>query len=296
MMGVSAQSKPVVWILVVDDNPADLYLLREMLAAGPHSCRVDCVRDGSEALEFLQRQSRTQSRLPDLVLMDVHMPRFDGLETLSAIKQDSELRVIPVIMLSTFALPAAVRRSYQAYASGFVQKPTNIEQLERLVAAIRAFWMDFVIYTSRDHTGTGNVYWNLQPGSGSLGERESELSIENVGYPFATERAEASNGARNADGLVAGNESANAEARMSPSGACEESHRLLNEFATAVEELMRIHEQQLLAIVQTDPESNRFDLLIHMANEKKQQAKYAYLRHVESHGCLNMDAVEPSRT
>ena len=65
----------------------------------------------------------------------------------------------------------------------------------------------------------------------------------------------------------------------------------MEDFADAVKELLALHEQQFQAIVQGDPECNRFDLLIHMANEKKQEAKYAYLRHVESHGCSNFDAI-----
>lgn len=280
----------------MDDNPADLYLLREMLAGGPHPCQIDCLRDGAEALDLLQRQRRTRSGLPDLILMDVQMPRSDGLEALSAIKEDQELRVIPVIMLSTFTLPTTVRRSYQAYANAYVQKPTNIEQFEHLVAAIWAFWMGFVVYTSQDRSGTWNVHWNIQPGSGSSGEPR-EMSMKNDGHSVAPSSAEASSGAMNADGPVAINETtASAEAWNSHLGICPEKRRLLDEFGMAVQELMRIHEQQFLAIVQADPESNRFDLLIHMANERKQQAKYAYLRHVESHGCSKLDAVEPSRT
>jgi hypothetical protein len=75
------------------------------------------------------------------------------------------------------------------------------------------------------------------------------------------------------------------------SSGCEEHRRLLDEFGMAVHELLGLHDQQFLAIVQGDPECNRFDLLIHMANEKKQQFKYDYLRHVESHGCSNTDAL-----
>lgn len=67
---------------------------------------------------------------------------------------------------------------------------------------------------------------------------------------------------------------------------CEEHNRLLDEFGKAVQELLQVHEQQYQAILSGDIESHRFDLLIHVANEKKQLAKYAYLRHVEAHGCL----------
>jgi hypothetical protein len=70
----------------------------------------------------------------------------------------------------------------------------------------------------------------------------------------------------------------------------------LNEFGAVVQDLLRLHEQQFHAIVQGDTECNRFDLLIHMANEKKQAAKYAYIRHLESHGCSNFDALNKTRT
>jgi hypothetical protein len=75
------------------------------------------------------------------------------------------------------------------------------------------------------------------------------------------------------------------EAGEQRSDACAEQRRLLDAFGGAVQELLLLHEQQFLAIVAGDLESHRFDLLIHMANEKKQQAKYAYLQHVETHGC-----------
>lgn len=74
-------------------------------------------------------------------------------------------------------------------------------------------------------------------------------------------------------------------------GTCVEKRRLLDEFGKALEELLALHEQQFQAVLQADPECTRFDLLIHMANEKKQVAKYAYLAHVESHGCADVDAI-----
>jgi hypothetical protein len=73
---------------------------------------------------------------------------------------------------------------------------------------------------------------------------------------------------------------------------CQEHDRLLAEFGTAVRELLALHEQQFKAIVEGDDESSRFDILIHIANEKKQLAKYAYLRHVDAHGCSNDDAAK----
>jgi hypothetical protein len=80
---------------------------------------------------------------------------------------------------------------------------------------------------------------------------------------------------------------------VSRKSGCEEHNRLLDQFGMAVRELIDLHEQQFLAIVEGDGECHRFDLLIHMTNEKKQLAKYAYLRHVEDHGCSNADVDKP---
>jgi hypothetical protein len=87
-------------------------------------------------------------------------------------------------------------------------------------------------------------------------------------------------------------ESAPARARV----GCDEHRSLLDEFGAAVHELLALYEVQFAAIVQGDTDSGRFDVLIHMANEKKQSAKYAYMRHVESHGCANFDAIKKTRT
>jgi len=77
---------------------------------------------------------------------------------------------------------------------------------------------------------------------------------------------------------------------------CEQHARCLEDFGAAVRELLELHEQQWLAIIDGDEDSCRFDVLIHMANEKKQAAKYAYLRHVETHGCSDFDALKQTRT
>jgi hypothetical protein len=76
---------------------------------------------------------------------------------------------------------------------------------------------------------------------------------------------------------------------------CEEHRGLLDEYGAAVQELLTLHEVQFVAVVRGDTDSSRFDLLIHTANEKKQKAKYAYIRHVESHGCADFDAINEAR-
>jgi CheY-like chemotaxis protein len=234
-------------ILIADDDPAFAHLLRLMLTNDSRGCEVDWVKDGLEALDFLR------GRPPNLILMDVNMPRMDGIEALRVIKNDAALAVIPVIMLSTSATSGEVRRIYEAHANGFVHKTANLDRCAEFVKAITSFWMDFAVFPTDD------AWPRLDRGS-SLALPLREVS----GHAMS----------RNDSGL-----------------RCEEHYRLMQEFAGAVKDLLDLHEQQFRAIVEGDLECSRFDLLIHMANEQKQQAKYAYLRHVESHGCSNLNVI-----
>ena len=165
--------------------------------------------------------------------------------------------MIPILMLSTSAWPDEVRESYQVHANSYVQKPTTLERAARLVRAIESFWIDFAI---------------------SPGPRVASPNGE------ARSRAKSMY------------ESATKETVASRSVGCADHRRLLDEFGAAVQELLSLHDQQFHATVQGDSECNRFDLLIHMANEKKQLAKYAYMRHLESHGCSNFNVLNETRT
>src|SRR6266481_3374247 len=154
-------------ILLVDDNPINLHLLQQVLKTFPRPCHVDSVKDGSAALEFLSsRRCDAKASLPHLILMDLNMPRVNGLQALAALKADSELRCIPVIMASTAALPTQVRKSYQAHASCFVRKTTTLEESERLLRGILTFWMEFAVSPLVDDSAV--VYGNLDvhPDSG----------------------------------------------------------------------------------------------------------------------------------
>jgi hypothetical protein len=105
------------------------------------------------------------------------------------------------------------------------------------------------------------------------------------GFPLAMATREARSQAISMD------ESIRSAAALGGSLRCEEHSRLMEDFAAAVKELLELHQQLFDAAVHGDSECNRFDLLIHIANERKQQAKYAYLRHVEEHGCSNLDVI-----
>ena len=258
-------------ILLVEDNLVDVRLLETLFQSGGRPVDLQRAKDGSDALDLLAR-SRTDPNAwtPDLILLDVNMPRVSGLEALRIIKADSNWRLIPVVVLSTSSAPAEVREAYLSHASAFVQKPASMGRTEMLVRAIEAFWVDFVVLASPGR--------NVGPATSPKGSL------------LAPELAEVKGHAIGADESIT-----NLAAQYGI--ACDEHHRLMEEFAAAVKELLALHEQQFQAIIHGDLECNRFDLLIHMANEKKQDSKYAYLRHVESHGCSNVNAISnKSRT
>jgi CheY-like chemotaxis protein len=264
-------------ILIVDDDPAASHLLREVMQHLRSRPELHFVSDGVEALDFLhQRGAFAQASRPHLILLDINMPRLGGLETLSAIKSDPELFMIPVIMLSASSNPADVWESYQARANCYVQKPADLDRSMKLVQAVEAFWMDFA----------------LQPASDSRRPSPSIFGtlLGGFGKPIALTQTEENGRATEYD-----SPQIQIAPRIRRSG-CEEHNGLLDDFGSAVRELLALHEQQFLAIVEEDSECTRFDLLIHMANEKKQHAKYAYLRHVEGHGCSNDNDIEQTRT
>jgi CheY-like chemotaxis protein len=130
----------------VDDNYGDAYLLSELMKNLQRPHEEFIVRSGMEALNFLhQRAGYEQVPRPNLILLDINMPGLSGIDVLSAIKGDPELSVIPVIMLSTSTSPEEVRHCYQCHANVYVQKPADLDESERLIHAIEAFWMDFAI-------------------------------------------------------------------------------------------------------------------------------------------------------
>jgi chemotaxis family two-component system response regulator Rcp1 len=270
-------------ILVVDDDPAAAYLLREVMKQLKREHELSFVKDGVEALDFLNRRgSYEHAPRPDIILLDVHLPRLSGLETLIAIKDIPGLRVIPVIMLSTSSSPEIVRSSYEAHANCYVQKPFDLERFVKLVQALEIFWMDFALLeSSREYPQTTD----------SEGKQAiTNPSDAHSGPTIAQEPGEARSRAMSSD--VPAKETAT----RARSSGCEEHNSLLDGYGAAVQELLKLHQQQFQAIVEGDTECNRFDILIHMANEKKHLAKYAYLRHVESHGCSNMNAFDKTRT
>lgn len=128
-------------ILLVEDNPGDVELTREALRETGAPISLQTARDGVEALSFLTAEQSEGSSRPDLILLDVNLPKKSGLEVLEAIKSDPNLRQIPVLMLSCSGADRDVFKSYDLHANCYVRKPENLDGFDRIFEAISEFWM-----------------------------------------------------------------------------------------------------------------------------------------------------------
>lgn len=134
-----------VHILLVEDNEGDIMLTLEALNAGKIFNKVSVVRDGWEAMLFLERQGKyADEMLPDLILLDVNLPKMNGHEVLVAIKGNKAITHIPVVMLTTSSSEKDVLTSYQNHASCFVTKPVEVDDFLRVISTIEEFWISIV--------------------------------------------------------------------------------------------------------------------------------------------------------
>lgn len=131
-------------MLLVDDNPADLDLAREILSQSKHRFRVSSVSDGVEAVGFLHRQGPyAEAPTPDLVVLDLNLPRKDGRAVLKELKSDPELSKIPVVIFTTSQANADVLRSYELGANCYLRKPGNLADYRAVVQSMADFWIGF---------------------------------------------------------------------------------------------------------------------------------------------------------
>ena len=132
---------PPLEVLVVDDDAGDVLMIEEALTENDVPSRLHVVSDGVEALTFLRREKQhVDAPRPQLILLDLNMPRMDGREVLAAIKSDDALRSIPVVVLTTSALDEDVLRSYELRANAFVTKPVDLDQFTSIVQRIETFY------------------------------------------------------------------------------------------------------------------------------------------------------------
>jgi two-component system, chemotaxis family, response regulator Rcp1 len=138
-------------ILMVEDNPGDVRLTREALKGGKVWNELTVVTDGVAALDYLHRRAPYESGVrPDLVLLDLNLPKKDGREVLAAMKADPSLKKIPVVILTTSQAEEDVVRAYNLNANCYVTKPVDFEQFTRIVQAIEQFWLTIVTLPPRD--------------------------------------------------------------------------------------------------------------------------------------------------
>jgi CheY-like chemotaxis protein len=131
-----------VEILLVEDSAGDAELMVEALTESPLAPRVTVVEDGEQAVQYLRRQGpyRTATR-PDLILLDLQLPRKNGHEVLADIKQDESLRLIPVILLTAWDSEENIREAYDRHANCCVKKPSDYDQFAQVVKKIENFWL-----------------------------------------------------------------------------------------------------------------------------------------------------------
>ncbi|MCX6028329.1 MAG: response regulator [Chloroflexi bacterium] len=143
-MSEHTPTKPVD-ILLVEDNPGDVRLTREALKEGKVLNTLSVVTDGVEALAFLRREGRyAAATRPDIILLDLNLPRMDGRELLAVIKADADLRRIPVVILTTSAAEQDILKSYNLHANCYITKPVDLEQFIGVVRSVEDFWFTIV--------------------------------------------------------------------------------------------------------------------------------------------------------
>ncbi len=132
-------------ILLVEDNPGDVDLTREGLADGKIHNNLHVAGDGEEAMAFLRREGKyADMPLPDLILLDLNLPRKDGREVLAAIKTDKELEHIPVVILTASQAEEDILRSYRLHANCYISKPIRFSEFVKVVQSIQEFWFTIV--------------------------------------------------------------------------------------------------------------------------------------------------------
>jgi chemotaxis family two-component system response regulator Rcp1 len=145
------ENRPVE-ILLVEDNPGDERLTREALKEGKVYSNLHWVKDGVEAMEFLRRQGKhSGAPRPDIVLLDLNLPKKDGREVLQDIKNDNELKRIPVVVLTTSKAEEDVLRTYNLHANCYVTKPVDLEKFIVVVKSIDVFWLTVVTLPPNGH-------------------------------------------------------------------------------------------------------------------------------------------------
>lgn len=142
----------VVQILLVEDNPGDIRLTMEALKDSPLRNQLHVAKDGVEAIDFLRKRGKYLSApTPDLILLDLNLPRKDGREVLSEIKTDENLKMIPVVILTTSEAEQDIIKSYKLHANCFITKPADLDDFIYAIRQIENFWFSVVKLPPENH-------------------------------------------------------------------------------------------------------------------------------------------------
>ncbi len=141
MTFIGADGMPI-HVLLVEDSPGDVRLTQEAFRAANREILMHVASDGVEAMDFLRQQgSHSDAPRPDLILLDLNLPKLDGSEVLARIKGDDSLKTIPTIILTTSDAEADIIRSYQLQANSYLSKPVELDAFEELVKSINDYWL-----------------------------------------------------------------------------------------------------------------------------------------------------------
>ena len=128
-------------VLLVEDSEADATMVEETLLDSKLRMNLNVAHDGVEAMHYLRREGTYQSqRIPDLIILDLNLPKKDGREVLAEIKEDDQIKQIPVVVLTTSSAEEDIVRSYKLHANCYITKPLDFDQFARIVANIESFW------------------------------------------------------------------------------------------------------------------------------------------------------------
>ncbi len=143
---MNIKSQKSVEILLIEDSQADTELIRLALEAEKILVKLHVAKDGIEALDFLKRKGKYAMAIrPDLILLDLNLPKKDGREVLAEVKSDPILGLIPVVVLSSSAAEEDIFKSYKLHANAYIIKPIDFESFRKIVAQLSEFWFSLVV-------------------------------------------------------------------------------------------------------------------------------------------------------
>ena len=133
-------------ILLVEDNEGDIFLTKEAFEESKIACKIEVCKNGEDALDYLFKKGiHSNANKPDLILLDINIPKINGLEVLKQIKLDVDLRKIPIIMLTTSSNKADIDKAYENHANSYIIKPIDMQEFLNAVLKIEEFWLQLSV-------------------------------------------------------------------------------------------------------------------------------------------------------